>query len=595
MGFCSYSREFSLSSYTNVENQFINKYMATADGEAVKAYIFGLYLCQNVQGDYSLAEAANALNLPEEKLIDLFRFWEDFDLLEIVSYEPFSVRYFPADYSKGKPKRIRTEKYADFNKAIQTLMPKRMISSNEFMKYFAVMEEYSIKPEALLLIVRYCIDLKGENIAQNYILQVARNFAAEGVTTVEQIENKLSDYMVQSGEVAAILRAMGSTKKPEPDDYKMYKRWTDELGFDRDSIVYVASLHKKGGLAKLDEVLRELYSNKKFEKSEIKDFLARRTEIRNLTLSIAKELGVYCQVIDTYTDNFVSPWLTAGFDDASLVSLAKYCFKRDKKSFEKMDELIKKLVSLGVVSAESIVAYMENEAREQEFAALVLKTAGVSRRVNSWDRDCLNNWRSWNFSDEMILKAAETAAGKASPLPYITSVLSSWKARSIFSPAQLAAQKQAPAKENYYQKLAHEERDAEFKKKVQNYYFNLREKAQDRADHYLKRARANEEFRRNEESIKAEEIQLAKAEALGGNTEEHANTLDSLRKERAKLLASMHLTEEMLVPQYRCKKCNDTGFDQNGNVCECYKKFVENASDQDRLSDILDAYSNIDL
>ena len=593
MGFCSYSREFSLSSYTNVENQFINKYMAMADGDAVKAYIFGLYLCQNVQEDYSLQEAAKTLNIEEDKLIDLFRFWEDFDLLEIVSYNPFSVRYFPADYAKGKPKRIRTEKYADFNKAIQSLMPKRMISSGEFMKYFSVMEEYSIKPEAMLLIARYCIDLKGENIAQNYILQVAKNFAAEGVTTVEQIENKLSDYMVQSGEVASLLRAMGSTKKPEPEDYKLYKKWTEELGFDFPAIEFTASLHKKGGLSKLDEILHELYVNKKFERGEIRDFLARRTEIRNLTIAVAKELGVYCQVVDTYTDNFVSPWLAAGFDDASIVSLAKYCFKRDKKSFEKMDELIKKLISLGVVSAESIVTYMENEAHEQEFAAQVLKTAGLSRRVNSWDRDCLNNWRSWNFSDEMILRAAETAVGKTSPLPYITSVLSSWKAQGIFSPEQLAAQK--PAKENYYQKTAREERDAEFKKRVRSYYFNLREKAQDRAEHYLSRARANEQFRKNEEEIKAEEILLAKAEALGGNVAEHSEKLSSLRAERARLLAELHLTEEMLVPQYRCKKCNDTGFDKDGNICECYKKFVENASDQERLSDILDAYSNIEL
>lgn len=98
-----------------------------------------------------------------------------------------------------------------------------MISSNEFMKYFAVMEEYAIKPEAMLLIVRYCIDLKGESIPQNYILQVAKNFAAEGITTVEQIESKLSDYMVQSGDIAGILRAMGSTRKAEPDDYKLLK------------------------------------------------------------------------------------------------------------------------------------------------------------------------------------------------------------------------------------------------------------------------------------------------------------------------------------------------------------------------------------
>lgn len=592
MGFCSYSKEFSLSSYTGVENQFITKYMPMADGDAVKVYLFGLYLCQNVQEEYTLAEAARTLNFPEEKVADLFRFWEDFDLLEIVSMQPFSVRYFPADYAKGKPKRIRTEKYTEFNKAVQSLMPKKMISASEFMKYFAVMEEYSIKPEAMLLIVRYCVDLKGESIPVNYILQVARNFAAEGVTTVEQIENKLSDYLVKSGDISAVLRAMGSSKKAEPDDYKLLKKWTDEFGFELPVITYTASLYKKGGLAKLDEVLQELYSNKKFTESEIKEYLSRKTEIRNLTLTIAKELGVYCQVIDTYTDNFVSKWLAAGYEDSSLVQLAKYCFRRERKSFERMDELIGKLVSLGVVSADSIISYMENEAREQEFAGEVLKAAGISRRVNNWDRECLRNWRSWNFSDEMILKAAETAVGKASPMPYITSVLSSWKSKGIFAPEQLA--KEQP-RETYFQKQQREEHDAEFRKKVQNYYFNLRERARDIADHYLKRARSNEAFRKNEEEIKSTEIKLAKAEALGGDPSESAAALKKLKAERASLLKSMQLTEEMLVPSYRCKKCNDTGFDKNGNVCSCYREFVENASDEKKLANILDVYSNIDL
>lgn len=338
--------------------------------------------------------------------------------------------------------------------------------------------------------------------------------------------------------------------------------------------------------------MQELYSNKKFSKTEIREYLARKTEIRALTLSIAKELGVYCQIVDTYTDNFVSKWLAAGYEDSSLLQLAKYCFRRERKSFEKMDELIGKLVSLGVVSAESIVTYMESEAREQEFAGQVLRTAGISRRVNNWDRECLRNWRSWNFSDEMILKAAETATGKTSPMPYITSVLSSWKSKNIFNPDQLV--KEQP-KENYYQKQMREEHDAEFRKKVQNYYFNLRERARDIADHYLKRARADADFRKNEEEIKATEIKLAKAEALGGGTTELESSLKDLKIRRAALLKSMNLKESMLVPQYRCKKCNDTGFDKDGNVCSCYKEFVENASDEKKLENILDVYSNIEL
>lgn len=591
MGFCSYSREFSLSSYTNIENQFINKYMALADGDAVKAYIFGLYLCQNVQEEYTLSEAAKTLNMSEEKLVDSFRFWEDFDLLEIVSLTPFSVRYFPADYSKGRPKRIRTEKYSDFNKAVQSMMPKRMITPNEFEKYFAFMEQYSVKPEALILIVKYCVDLKGENISQNYILQVAKNFAAEGVTTVEQVEEKLSDYVLRSGDIAKVLRALGSSKKPEPEDYRLLKKWTDDMSFEADVVIFTASLFKKSSLAKLDEILGELYANKKFGRNEIKDYLARKSEIRALTLQIARELGVYCQIADPYIDNFVSGWLAAGYEDASLANLAKYCFKRDKKSFEKMDELIKKLLSLGVVSADSIAAYMEDEALEREFAARILKAAGIPRRVTNWDRDCLKSWRSWGFSDEMILKAAEMAAGKNSPVPYITSVLSSWKAKNIFSPDQLEKQ---PAADRY-KRQAEESKEESLRKKVQTYYFNLREQAQDRADHYLRLARRDADFKANEDAIRAAEIRLAKAEALGGETEKEELVLSDLRRARAALLKKLALSEDMLVPQYKCKKCGDTGFDKNGNVCECYKKYIEDAGEQERLSNIIDAYANIEI
>lgn len=590
MGFCSYSNEFSQSSYTSVENQFIQKYMVLGEGDAVKVYLFGLYLCQNVQGDYSLTEAARTLNLSEQVVVDYFRFWEDFDLLEIVSYEPFSVRYFPADYSKGKPKRIRSEKYADFNKALQSLMPKKMISASEFMKYFSVMEEYGIKPEAMLLIVRYCIDLKGESISANYILQVAKNFAAEGATTVEQVENKLSDYVVRSDELVAVLRAMGSSKAPEPEDYKLFKKWSEEFGFDKSAILYVAGQTKRGGTAKLDETLTELYANKKFGEAEIREYLSGKAAVRNLTVSIAKELGVYCAVVDTYTDNFVSGWLAAGFDGPSLLQLAKYCFRREKKSFEKMDELIQKLVSLGVVSAESIAAYMETEARERDFAGEVLRAAGISRRVNNWDRDCLRNWRRWGFSDEMILKAAALAEGKASPVPYITSVLSSWKAKNIFSPDQIDAadfsQPRRPGKD---------EKEEEAKRRVQSYYFNLREKAQDRADHYRKLAEADREFSKNEELLRTTEIELAKAEALGGDVKTLSEQLRRCRDARVSILERLHLREEMLVPQYRCKKCNDTGFDRNGNVCDCYRKFVSEASADQRLENILDAYSDIDI
>ena len=127
------------------------------------------------------------------------------------------------------------------------------------------------------------------------------------------------------------------------------------------------------------------------------------------------------------------------------------------------------------------------------------------------------------------------------------------------------------------------------------YYFNLREKAEDRAEHFCKLARSDAQFKENEEAVRTADLALAKAEAAGKDAAAERERLQALRSARAEILAQLGITEEMLVPQYRCKICNDTGFDADGNICECYKKFVEDASDDKKLENILDVYSNIEI
>jgi len=45
-----------------------------------------------------------------------------------------------------------------------------------------------------------------------------------------------------------------------------------------------------------------------------------------------------------------------------------------------------------------------------------------------------------------------------------------------------------------------------------------------------------------------------------------------LWEKRKAILAEMGIREEELLPQYTCKKCNDTGFLPNGKSCDCYHK-----------------------
>ena len=44
MSFSAYSKEFTANMYTTVENQFITKYLPQADRDAVRAYLYALYL-----------------------------------------------------------------------------------------------------------------------------------------------------------------------------------------------------------------------------------------------------------------------------------------------------------------------------------------------------------------------------------------------------------------------------------------------------------------------------------------------------------------------------------------------------------------------
>ena len=58
---------------------------------------------------------------------------------------------------------------------MQLVISERMISVSEFNEYFNLLESTAIKPEALIMIAKYCVDLKGANIGVKYIITVAKD------------------------------------------------------------------------------------------------------------------------------------------------------------------------------------------------------------------------------------------------------------------------------------------------------------------------------------------------------------------------------------------------------------------------------------
>ena len=101
MAFCTFSKDFD-NGYTIVDNKFITKYLPEADGFAVKVYLYGLYLCENREAEFSIASMAEVLKTTEENIRQAFAFWEDYDLVEILAKDPFTVQYLPVRSAVGR-------------------------------------------------------------------------------------------------------------------------------------------------------------------------------------------------------------------------------------------------------------------------------------------------------------------------------------------------------------------------------------------------------------------------------------------------------------------------------------------------------------
>lgn len=431
MSFCSFSKETVTNSSTVLDNRFISTYLPEANGDAIKIYIYGLFVCQESDSDISFEKFCNDVKLDKDVVSDCFRFWEELGIVNVLSDDPFIVKYLPV--TQSKPRKYSAEKYGEFNKALQVLIPERMITTNEYAAYFSLMEENGLKPEALLMIVKYCVDLKGGAIGLRYILKVANDFIARGITTTTKIEKELSDYSLKTGEFASLMNYILPNKKPQIEELKLFEKWNKQLLYDIDTIIFIAKSAKIKNIEKLDKEIDVLYASKKFSEKEIADYYKSKAKTTELAYAINRSLSVYTEVIDPVIENYVIPWQNMGYDEETLLFLATYCFKKNRRSLEEMNDVVEKLHKNGLITLTSIAEYLKSISADDDFIKKLLLTAGLSRKPTEWDRSNLKTWRSWNFSDEMICEACAIAAGKSNPMSYVNAVLSGWKSEGIFT------------------------------------------------------------------------------------------------------------------------------------------------------------------
>lgn len=435
MAFCKYSIDMLANNVTAVDNIFINNYLPYAKSNYVKVYLYGLYKCQDSNSsDNTLEKFSTEINLPQEEVEEAFSYWQEQGLVQLINVIPFEVRFLPISDVLNNTKKYNAKKYESFNVQAQEILSGRMITPNEYREYYDIIERFHMEKEALIMIINYCVNIKGNNVGYAYITTIAKDWANQKVTTAKQVEDKLMQFETLRTGIEYLFKLLGIKRTPAIEERELYQKWTKE-GFGDEVLTYVAKKAKsksKSNFVYMDSILDKYVAQRLFSVNEIELYEAEKTKSMQIARTITKNLGLYYENIEPVVDNYIFGWLELGFGEKMLEEISNYCFKTNVRTLDGMNKVLTKFHKLGILSEQSLSQYFNEFLVVDKKIKTILENLGLSRNVNQYDRDKYKIWTNvWKLPDDVIDVAVTQSAGKEQPIQYLSTILSSFNDKNI--------------------------------------------------------------------------------------------------------------------------------------------------------------------
>jgi DnaD/phage-associated family protein len=437
MAFCKFSPSFQAKNQTVIDNVFITDFLPKAPDLCVKAYLLGLQKCSSSDDSTNNMEYfTKTLNICEEDVVSLFKYWEAEGLVQVLSTNPIEVRYLQIHSSMTTVKKFKIDKYADFNIQIQELLGNRMIMPNEYAEFYNLIENHYFAEKALIAITKFCVENKGFSISPNYVLAVAKDWEKDGITTLEKVEAKIEELGVVDDKMSLILGAMGTKRKIQLEDKELLNKWLNIFGFDLNVIIFVVNFFKnkkrKFDVNVLDTYLTKYFEMKIMSAQEIENYENEKENLKFIAIAINKEMGLHYEDLTKEIDTYIVPWITMGFDVETLKMVADNCYKSSIRTLEGLNSIINKLFKLGIVSLNAYLQYINDNLAVDDKIKKVLIELNLTRNVNNADRNFYSIWTTdWGFDDVIILHAASLSRDKSNAMQYLNKILSNWNSQGI--------------------------------------------------------------------------------------------------------------------------------------------------------------------
>lgn len=218
-------------SFTPIDNNFIDHYLADARGDFVKVYIYCLRLAYSGQ-EASTELIAKTLNLLQTDIMNALKYWEDAGLM-LLSPEGV-IEMLPHPVAQGDNTITFDKSIKDLLESIEKLVG-RPLSSKEVHTYMSWIEDFGFSPEMITLLVEYCCSKHKLDI--RYMEKVAIGWHDSGIHTLEDAMANITRHEEKWTKYREVLNFMGlknaDISKPQEE---FLEKWMFKYNYGVDII-----------------------------------------------------------------------------------------------------------------------------------------------------------------------------------------------------------------------------------------------------------------------------------------------------------------------------------------------------------------------
>lgn len=230
---------------TIVENEFIDQYMAKANGEYVKVYLLLLRHLNNQSMPLTISNLADRLECTEKDILRALNHWSKVGLLKIDYDESGTICGLAVGTGSGDAPKKRASTIGTRNITLDTQEDLRQLyfvaeqylgkplSVTDIQKINYFFDSLHFSTDLIEYLIEYCVE--NGHKSMHYIETVALAWVDQKVTTIAEAKANSSQYHKNH---FAVLKAFGITgRNPAPVEVNYIKKWTDEYGFTMDVIL----------------------------------------------------------------------------------------------------------------------------------------------------------------------------------------------------------------------------------------------------------------------------------------------------------------------------------------------------------------------